>query len=558
MRLNPLVVRVLTASMCLFGASASAQLRPDRPPVNPSVTIDLRSTAGTSLVRGAWKVSPVRFETAAFNTPGPDRKPSGPPGQTWDIQPHAEAIAFDDSAWQTVAPESLEDRRGGGMVSAEWYRISITLPESVAGNSIAGTVAALEITVDDYAEVWVDGQLPEVLGSVGGGAFRGWNAPSRVVLSRDARPGQTIQVAIFAMNGPVSKPPSNYIWVRQASVDFYDPASLRRSIDVPVEVARLDPAIDEIVPPGAKLERLAEGFTFVEGPVWVPANVAGAGARPLDHGYLLFSEPNSNVIHRYDPFAIDGPLSVFRSKSGYSGPDIREYGQPGSNGLTLDSDGRLTICEHGNRRVTRIEHNGTVTVLADAYQGKRLNSPNDLVYRSDGTLYFTDPPFGLPKFHDDPRRETPHYGVYCIYNGQLKLLTTEFTGPNGLAFSPDEKSLYIGTWEDKNRVVKKFAVSPDGSLADSSLFYDFNSAPGSEAIDGVKVDTRGNVYVSVAGGIWIISADGKHLGTIRGPELPANFTFGDDDGRTLYMTARTGLYRMRVGVEGIRPLPKRN
>ena len=161
-------------------------------------------------------------------------------------------------------------------------------------------------------------------------------------------------------------------------------------------------------------------------------------------GYLLFSDPNANTIYRWAP---EGSVSVFRAKSGYSGFDIGEYHQPGSNGLTLDPNGLLTINEHGNRRVTRLERTGNLTVLADRYQGKRLNSPNDLVYRSDGTLYFTDPPFGLPKAFDDPRKELAFSGVYMVKDGQVTLLTKELSGPNGIAFSPDEKYLYVDNWD---------------------------------------------------------------------------------------------------------------
>src|SRR5947199_3417275 len=170
--------------------------------------------------------------------------------------------------------------------------------------------------------------------------------------------------------------------------------------EVNVEVIRKDPAIDEIVGPNPKIFKLAEGFQFTEGPVWV-----------RDGGYLLFSDPNANTQYKYTR---DGQLSVFRHPSGYSGADTAEYHQPGSNGLTLDREGRLTINEHGNRRVTRLERDGSLTVLADRYQGKRLNSPNDLVYRSDGALYFTDPPFGLPKAFDDARKELPLSGVFCL------------------------------------------------------------------------------------------------------------------------------------------------
>ena len=309
--------------------------------------------------------------------------------------------------------------------------------------------------------------------------------------------------------------------------------------EVNVEVIRKDPAIDAIVGPNPKIFKLAEGFQFTEGPIWI-----------RDGGYLLFSDPNANTMYKYAP---DGQLSVFRTPSGYSGTDIAEYGQPGSNGLTVDGQGRLTINEHGNRRVTRLEKDGTLTVLADRYQGKRLNSPNDLVYRSDGTLYFTDPPFGLPKFFDDPRKELPYSGVFSLHQGKLQLVTTDFTGPNGIAFSPDEKYLYVTNWDDKKKVIMRYEAQPDGTVTNGKLFFDMTSTPGEDALDGMKVDQQGNLYVSGPGGLWVISAEGKHLGTIIAPKHPHNMAWGDEDGKTLYLCARSGLYRMRLNIAGVRP-----
>jgi len=232
---------------------------------------------------------------------------------------------------------------------------------------------------------------------------------------------------------------------------------------------------------------------------------------------------------------------------------VGDYGQPGSNGLALDREGRLTVNEHGNRRVTRLEKTGALTVLADRYQGKRLNSPNDLVYRSDGALYFTDPPFGLPKFFDDARKELAFSGVFCLINGELKLVTTELAGPNGLAFSPDERYLYVGNWDSRKKVLMRYEVQADGTLANGRVFFDMTSAPGEDALDGIKVDRRGNIYVSGPGGLWILSPEGKHVGTVRGPEHPHNMAWGDNDGRTLYLTAQTGLYRIRLNIPGHRP-----
>jgi gluconolactonase len=238
------------------------------------------------------------------------------------------------------------------------------------------------------------------------------------------------------------------------------------------------------------------------------------------------------------------------TKSGYAGENIGEYHQPGSNGLATDSQGRLTICQHGTRRVVRIEKNGTTTILADQYNGKRLNSPNDLVYRSDGTLFFTDPPFGLPKFADDPRREQPHFGVYSVKDGKVQLVSTDFTGPNGLAFSPDEKFLYVGNWDEKKKVIFRYPVNADGTLGKGELFFDMTRVPGEDAIDGIKVDAAGNVYVSGPGGLWILDAHGKHLGTLHGPEHPHNMNWGGPDHRTLYLAAQTGIYRIHLLIPG--------
>ena len=382
-----------------------------------------------------------------------------------------------------------------------------------------------------------------MLGQPGGQLIKGFNAPNRVVLTKNARSGQKIQLAVFGINGPLSNPPGNFIWVRSATLDFYKSSNIGPTQFVKTEIARADPALDGIVSPDSKFQKLAGGFLFSEGPVWVPATATTSG-------YLLFSDPNANTIYRW---SADGQVSVFRTKSGYSGFNVGEYHQPGSNGLTLDSKGRLTINQHGNRRVIRVEPRGNITVLADRYEGKRLNSPNDLVYRSDGALYFTDPPFGLPKVFDDPRKELPYSGVYCMKDGQLRLVSTDLDAPNGLAFSPDEKILYVNNWNDNRKVILRYDVNPDCTLSNSRLFFDMTAAPGHDALDGLKVDQQGNVYSTGPGGLWIISPEGKQLGLIKGPEDPHNMAWGDDDGKALYITALTGIYRMRMNIAGIRP-----
>jgi gluconolactonase len=510
----------------------------------PRAVVDLATADGVKLMQAQWRYSDTRIVETNFRSAGTDGQPTGAPNKAYDFEPHAGGAAFDDSAWPVIAPETLSARRGAGRLSFNWYRIRLTVPERVAGVDLRGRTAVFETSLDDYAEIWVDGELARAPGQSGGSVIAGWNAVNRLVVGRGVQPGQTIQLAIFGINGPVSNPPTNYIFMRSAKLEFLEetpgPVAIPPA-EVNVEVRRMDPAVDAIVPPNPKIYKLAEGFQFTEGPVWV-----------RDGGYLLFSDPNANTIYKFLPKDGAGELSVFRKPSGYSGADIAEYKQPGSNGLTLDSQGRLTINEHGNRRVVRLEKDGKVTELAAAYEGKRLNSPNDLVYRSDGTLFFTDPPFGLPKFGDDPRKQLAFSGVYAVRNGALKLLSKEFTGPNGIALSPDEKYLYVGNWDEKKKVVMRYEVLADGSVRNGKLFFDMTSAPGEDAIDGVKVDKQGNVYVSGPGGLWILSPQGKHLGTIVPPMHPHNFAWGDD-GRTLYLCARGGLYRMRLNIEGVRP-----
>lgn len=505
--------------------------------VLPDAVVDLRTPAGVARVQAQWRYSDTSISAIDHRAVGPDLKASGAKNRTFDFTPDARAITFDDSKWEIIPADSLEQRRGNGRLALNWYRLNVTIPEKVGRFETRGSTVAFEIVVDDYAEVWVNGQLPFVLGQNGGGVAAGWNAPNRVVLTRDAKPGEKFQIAVLGINGPLSTHPDTYIWVRSATLDFYAPAKLSRLQHVKLDVERKHEALDEIVPPWAMLVKLADGFTFTEGPVWVLEG----------DGYLLFSDPNNNVIYR---LTRDGDLQLYMTKSGYTGEDIGEYGQPGSNGLTLDEQGRLTIAQHGNRRVVRIEKNGLTTVLADRFEGRRFNSPNDLVYRSDGTLFFTDPPFGLPKAHQDPRREQPHFGVYSVKDGKVRLVSKDFTGPNGLAFSPDEQFLYVGNWDETNKVVKRYPVNEDGTLDEGDVFFDMTGAPGNDAIDGIKVDQRGNVYVSGPGGLWILDRHGRHLGTIRGPEHPHNMAWGGADGRTLYLAAQTGIYSVRLNIPG--------
>lgn len=305
-------------------------------------------------------------------------------------------------------------------------------------------------------------------------------------------------------------------------------------------IVRNDLAIDKLVSPGTKIEKLHGGFRFIEGPVWVRSGP-----------YLLFSDLPSNAIMKWSP---DGSVTVFR-KQIFSG-SYPDGVQIGSNGLTLDKQGRLIAAEHGNRRVSRMERDGTITILADRYEGKRLNSPNDLICKSNGDVYFTDPP-GLyrtyPEVPDAPKRELDFAGVYRVTApGKVELATKEVPYPNGLAFSPDEKKLYVASSRPE-KFWMVYSVEADGGLSHGRKFFDATSIPGEGVPDGMKVDRAGNIYATGPAGIMIFSPDAKLLGTIQLPEIPANLNWGDADGKALYITARTGLYRVRMNVAGVRP-----
>jgi gluconolactonase len=316
------------------------------------------------------------------------------------------------------------------------------------------------------------------------------------------------------------------------------------------EVDRVDPAADAIVPANAVVEKLGDGFQFIEGQVWVHSK---------KQGYLLFSDIPANVIRKWDP---KNGFSVYLEKSGYTGPDDPDAGGQtnngfgmviivGSNGITLDRQGRLVFCTHGDRALVRIEKNGKRTVLASRYEGKRLNSPNDVVVKSDGAIYFTDPPSGLRLGDKDPKKELSFNGVYRLKNGKLTLLVNDFARPNGIAFSPDEKYLYVN--DTIKKIIKRFDVQPDGTIVNGQIITDMNSDTRPGAPDGMKVDQKGNIYCTGPGGFWIMSPEGKHLATVNTKQLPANLGWGDDDAKTLYLTARTGLYRVHLNIPGVRP-----
>jgi len=304
-------------------------------------------------------------------------------------------------------------------------------------------------------------------------------------------------------------------------------------------IERLDPAFDKLVEPGAVIELLVEKkFEWSEGPIWDAANRR-----------VLFSDIPRNMIWEWSQ---NGGLKQFLQPSGYTGTEPFTGREPGSNGLTFNKAGELVMCHHGDRRIAKLD-GGQFVTLADKYQGKRLNSPNDLVFKSNGDLYFTDPPYGLPKQADDPGKELDFQGVYRLDSrGELTLLTRELSRPNGLAFSPDERTLYVANSDPKQAIVMAYPVKSDGTLGTGKVFFDATQAaqqkkPGLP--DGLKVSRDGTVWATAPGGILVYSPAGKHLGTLATGVPTSNLAFGDD-GSTLYITADKNLVRLQTKVKG--------
>ncbi len=312
-----------------------------------------------------------------------------------------------------------------------------------------------------------------------------------------------------------------------------------RAADKPFgKITRLDPRLDKLVPKDAQMEQLAAGFDWSEGPVWIK-----------DGGYLLFSDIPPNKVMKWK----EGEgVSLFMQPAGYTG--VVDYSpEPGSNGLNVNKKGEITFCEHGDRRISVLTKNGGKRTLVDNYQGKRLNSPNDSAFKSNGDLYFTDPPYGLPKNFDDPRRELDFCGVYRLgADGKLTLLTKDMTRPNGIAFSPDEKTLYVAQSDPAAAIWMAFDVKPDGTLGKGRKFFDSTAwvEEGKKGLpDGMKVDASGNLFATGPGGVHIFASDGTHLGTLETGQATGNCAWGDD-GSTLYINADMYLVRIKLTTKG--------
>jgi gluconolactonase len=330
------------------------------------------------------------------------------------------------------------------------------------------------------------------------------------------------------------------LFLAAAAVAVLMTSSVMTQIPTPT-IVKKSPALDALIAADAVFEKLGEGFRWTEGPVWSRKG-----------GFLLFSDIPNNVINKWEP---GKGMSQFLKPSGYSGSAPFTGPEPGTNGLTFDAQGRLVACQHGDRRVARWE-NGAWTALADRYEGKRLNSPNDLVFHSSGALYFTDPPYGLPGRWQDKEKELPFQGVYRRgADGTLTLLTNELNAPNGLAFSPDEQTLYVAQSDPEKAIWMAYPVKADGTLGAGKVLVDATTEfkakkPGLP--DGLKIDVKGNLWATGPGGVWVIAPDGTHLGTLSTGVPTANVAWGDD-GSTLYITANTAVFRVKTRTSGRLP-----
>ena len=311
------------------------------------------------------------------------------------------------------------------------------------------------------------------------------------------------------------------------------PAAPVRSIE------RKDPKFDALIAPDAKVEELAGGFKWSEGPVW-----------DKKHAQVLFCDIPNNMIYKWSE---KEGLKEFLKPSGYTGSEPFTGSEPGSNGLAFHKDGHLVLCQHGDRRVSKLV-DGKFVTLADKFEGKRLNSPNDLVYHTNGDLYFTDPPYGLPGQMKDPKKELDFQGVYRLKpTGELTLMTKVMSRPNGIGLSPDNKTLYVANSDPEKANWMSFPVKEDGTLGEGKQFFDSTDMvkakkPGLP--DGLKVDQQGNIWATGPNGVFVFDAMGKHLGSIITNDKTANCGFGDD-GSTLYITANDKLIRIKTKVKGL-------
>jgi len=487
-------------------------------PHRPDAVVDLRTAEGAALVGGVWRYRDADLVAIDSPSVGPDLGPSGPPVRTLDVAPHAEGADHDDSGWEVLDPPAVEARRGRGRVCAAWYRLAVTLPEQVGGFPVAGATVVFEVVVDDYAEVWVDGRLPIAPGQVGGGVVGGFNVPNRVVVARDARPGRRIVLAVFALNGPVSASPRNALWIRSATLDLYRPERARVAREVPGAVTRAGPAADALLPAGAALEQVADGFEDIAGLVAAPG------------GAVLLSAGGANAVHRWTP---DGQVEVVRAKGGAAG-------------LAMDAAGRLTVCEPGAGRVVRVEPHGNLTVLAEGLDAPRhlASGPGGVLWVGGRGLHRVDAAAAGTGPAPAPAAAAAGSGVGAPWQpvGPFAPPQREPMGPGAvaaLAADPGGQALYAA---EGDRVLR-LAVAGAGRLVRDL------AGPVGDPATGWREDgpvtallaAADAVAVGVPWGVRVRAPGGAELGAVR---LPAPAVALARSGGALFAATATALYRI--------------
>lgn len=505
---NPRVLWLVLATIGCGGEAAIAPSEPPAPVVAPDIdhtvlraparpfgdpvaVVDLMNVAAADSVSVAWHFVDASIIEIDSNDPGPDLRPTGPAVRSHDVSPRPRTPGWDDAAWTPVDPPSLSVRRGHGHFALGWFRTSITLPARIGETDTRGTTVVFEIVADDYSEVWVDGRLSASPGDAGGGPVSGFNAPNRVVLTRSAEPGHTYDIAVLAMNAPLSVSPPNFLWVRSAVLDVYRPATTDRT----------------------EVERIATGFSALAGMVWTGSA-------------LLFCDARANTIHRYDPR--EERIGVWRSHSGYAGADIGRYSEPGASALAVDANERVLITELGNRRLVRIERTAATTVLADRFEDAPLEGLRDVVLDAHETVW-TAGSRGVLRVAAD---------------GTVALVSHELIAPTALAISADGGALFVADGAPDHAVVLRHPILPDGSLGPSTVALDLRSTTREEALRDLLLDARGNLYVAGASGVTIAS-EGRVLRAIPVDEPVLGLAWGEDAG-TLFIAGRTSLYRATV------------
>jgi gluconolactonase len=505
------------------------------PSGRPIATIDLMKEDGLRQVRGQWRTSDVAIVPSDFN---------GTKRGVYDYSPHAGAKDFDDFNWPVIPKESLEGEAGEskpheGRMSFEWYRLTVTVPERIGDIETTGSTVVFDTTIDDYSEIWVNGELLRWIGEVGAGTISGFNAPNRLVIGRNVKPGQKIQIAVFAINGPISAAPANTVFMRKGTrLDFYccmsGPVALDPVPDVNSSIEDPDNTglAPQVINRDPHLKKLAEGLGPTSSAAW------------SEKGYLIFNNVDTGVLYRYDP--VNARVSIFSPYANASRIGGDTTGATRPKAIAFDPQGALVVAQEGKHNIVRINQDGTESVIADSHQGVPLNGPAALVYRADGILYFTDLYTNHASSSDPTAPEARHSGVYSLSNGQFRLLADDLPTPVALALSPRGRFLYV--LDSETKVVMRYCTNVDGSVAKGEVFFDLAALSSYSPATAIAVGQRGDVYIAGPGGIAILSPQAKYLGAIVLQNGPRTIAWGDPASRALFLTAADGLYQLRISI----------